>query len=113
MFGRGADKAGLVVLGVVGNVRVVSVVWLPVVAWFPCSWVALATALRLGLGFEIFLGGNGCLCLGGGRPPGDGIAALCLVILIGVRGGCWAIDAPFCAFCFGRAPGTITPTCQE
>lgn len=104
VFGTGADMAGLVVVivGVLGTVFVVSVVWLAVVVSWPCSWLVLEMALVLGLAFKVFLGGKGCLCLGGGRPPGEGMAALCLVNLVGVRGGCWlaaAIVAAFCFFC--------------
>jgi len=64
--------------------------------------VALETALGLGLALVVFLGGKGCLSLGGGRPPGEGMAAYSLVTLPSVRGGCWlaaVIDASFCFFC--------------
>ena len=115
VIGTGADMAGLVmvIIGVVGTVFVVCVVWLPLVLRWPCCWLALEMALGLGLALELFLGGKGNLCLGGGRPPGEGMAALCLVNLIGVRGGCWlagAIVAAFCFFCRGRVPGTIPST---
>ena len=64
--------------------------------------MALETALGLGLALVVFLGGKGCLSLGGGRPPSEGMAACSLVTLPGVRGGCWlsaVIDASFCFFC--------------
>jgi len=66
------------------------------------SLLALEMRLVLGLAFEVVLGGKGSLSLGGGRPPGEGMAACCLVNLVGVRGGsCFAaaICAIFCFFC--------------
>jgi hypothetical protein len=78
--------------------------------------LVLVVAFGLGLALEVFLGGKGSLGLGGRRPPGDGIAAVALVNLTGVRGSCWlavAIAAAFFLFCFGRVPGTIMVTCLE
>jgi len=57
------------------------------VRW-PCSWLALEMAIGLGLALEVFLGGKGFLILGGGWPPGEGMAALCLVSFIGIRSSC-------------------------
>ena len=71
---------------VVGSVFVVFVVRLPLLVRFSCIWAALEMALGLGLGFAGFLGGKGCVSFGGARPPGEGMAALCLVSLAGVRG---------------------------
>ena len=51
--------------------------------------MALETALGLGLALVVFLGGKGCLSLGGGRPPGEGMAVCSLVTLPGMRGGYW------------------------
>jgi len=105
-----------VTLGGVGTVSVVSVVWLPLVVRWPCSWLLLEMAFGFGLAFKVFLGGKGCLGLGSGRPVGEGMAALCLVILVGVHGGYWfaaAIVATFCFFCCGRVPGTIGLSWQE
>ena len=118
VFGIEEDMAGLVLvtLGGVGTVSVVSVVWLPLVVRWPCSWLLLEMAFGFGLAFKVFLGGKGCLGLGGGRPTGEGMAALCLVILVGVRGGYWfaaAIVATFCFFCYGRVPRTIGLSWQE
>jgi hypothetical protein len=58
-------------------------------------------ALGFGLALELFLGGKDSLSLGGGRPPGEGMAAVCLVNLTGVHGGLLAaaIALPFCFFC--------------
>jgi hypothetical protein len=50
---------------------------------------ALEMGLVLGLAFEAVLGGKGNLSLGGGRPPGDAMAACCLVNLVGVHDGNW------------------------
>jgi len=64
------------------------------------SLLALEIGLVLGLAFEVVLGGKGSLSLP--RPPGEGMAACCLVNLVGVRGGsCFAaaICAIFCFFC--------------
>ena len=69
------------------------------VRW-PCSWLALEMAIGFGLALEVFLGGKGFLILGGGRPPGEGMAALCLVSFIGVRSSCWLAAAIVAAFCF-------------
>jgi len=90
VFGIGEDMAGLVLvtLGGVGTMSVVSMVWLPLVVRWPCSWLLLEMAFGFGLAFKVFLGGKGCLGLGSGWPTGEGMAALCLVILVGVRGGC-------------------------
>jgi len=52
------------------------------------------------LALEVFLGGKGFLILGGGRPPGEGMAALCLVSFIGIRSSCWLAAAIVAAFCF-------------
>lgn len=110
MFGRGEDMAGsvLVITGGVGSVLVVWVFWLLFVVLWPCSSLVLGTGGGLGLALEVDLGGKGCLILGGGRPPGEGMAALCLVTLVGVRGGTWLAAAIVATFCFfGRVPGTI------
>ena len=75
---------------------------------WPCSWLVLGTGAGLGLALEVDLGVNGCLILGGGRPPGEGMFTLCLVTLVGVRGGFWLVAAIVATFCFfGRVPGTI------
>jgi hypothetical protein len=75
---------------------------------------ALEMGLVLGLAFEAGLGGKGNLSLGGGRRPGDAMAACCLVNLVGEHGGSWFAAAICAVFCFlGRVPGTIAPTCQE
>jgi len=110
--------AGLfvVLVGLLGTVLVVSVVLLVFGVRWPCSWLLLEMAFGFGLAFKVFLGGKGCLGLGGGRPTGEGMAALCLVILVGVRGGCLfaaAIVATFCFFCCGRVPRTIGLSWQE
>jgi hypothetical protein len=102
---------------------------------------ALKMGLVLGLAFKAVSAGKGNLSLGGGRPPGDAMAACCLVNLVGVHGGIWFASlgggrprvglaayflvnlvgehsgswfaAAICAiFCFlGRVPGTIGRTC--
>lgn len=86
----GAEKARLVIglFRVVGTVVVMSMVWL-LVLWWACIWVAMETALCLALALGVFLAGNGCHYPGGGRPPGEGMATLCLVNLPSVRGGCY------------------------
>jgi hypothetical protein len=58
------------------------------------------SGMRFRVGSGGFLGGKGCLCFSGGWPPGEGMAALCLVNLIGVRGGCWLAATVVVAFCF-------------
>jgi len=94
--------AGLfvVLVGLLGTVLVVSVVLLVFGVRWPCSWLALEMAIGLGLALEVFLGGKGFLILGGGRPLGEGMAALCLVSFIGVRSSCWLAAAIVAAFCF-------------
>jgi hypothetical protein len=102
--------------GVAGCVFVVLVVLLPLVLRWPCTLLALEMGLVLWLALVVFFGGRGSLSLGDGWPPGEGMAALCLVNLVGVRGVCWlaaAIAAPFCFFCCGQVPGTIASTWQE
>jgi len=89
-------------------VLVVWLVWLLLVVSWACSWLVLETGGGLGLALEVYLGDKGCLILGGGWPPGEGMAALCLVNLVGVRGGSWLAAAFVANFCFfGRVPGTI------
>jgi hypothetical protein len=99
VFGTGSDIAGVVVMfGVAGCVFVVSVVLLPLVLRWPCTLLALEMGLVLGLALVVFFGGRDSLSLGDGWPPGEGMAALCLVNLVGVRGVWWlaaAIAAPF------------------
>ena len=111
VFGPGEDMAALVLvnLGELGTVFVVSVVCLALVVRWPCKWLLLQMAFVLGLAFKLFLVGKFSLGLGGGRPavvlvfaPGEDMAALALVNLVGVRGGCClaaAIVAAFCFFC--------------
>jgi len=70
-------------------VLVVWLVWLLLVVSWACSWLVLETGGGLGLALEVYLGGKGYLILGGGQPPGEGMAALCLVNLVGMRGGSW------------------------
>ena len=100
VFGIGADMDGfLFIVGVVGTVLVVCVVWLLVLLTETCIWTEVE--MVLGLAFEMALGGKGSLSLGGGRPPGEGMGALCLVNLVGVRGSCRlaaTIVGPFCFF---------------
>ena len=64
-------------------------------------------AFVLGLAFKLFLVGKFCLDLGGRWPLvvlvfalGEDMAALALVNLVGVRGGCWLVAAIVAAFCF-------------
>ena len=64
-------------------------------------------AFVLGLAFKLFLVGKFCLGLGGGRPlvvlvfaPGEDMAALALVNLVGVRGGYWWVATVVVTFCF-------------
>jgi hypothetical protein len=89
VFGTGSDIARVVVVlfGVAGCVFEVLVVLLPLVLRWPCTLLALEMGLVLGLAFIVFFGGRGSLSLGG-RPPGEGMAALCLVNLIGVCDVC-------------------------
>lgn len=106
----------LVILGGEGIVFVVSVVWLELLVRLPCSWLLLEMGLGLVLAFELFRGGKGCLGFGGGRPAGDGMAAVALVSLVGVCGGRWlpaGTVATFALFCFWCVPGTISCTWQE
>jgi hypothetical protein len=90
VFGTGTDIAGVVMVmfGVASCVFVVLVVLLPLILRWPCTLLALEMGLVLGLAFIVFFGGRGGLSLGGGRSPGEGMAALCLVNLVGVRGVC-------------------------
>jgi len=97
VFGLGEDMATLVLvyLGELGTAFIVSVVWLALVVRWPCKWLLLEMAFVLGLAFKLFLVGKFCLGLGGGRPlvvlvfaPGEDMAALALVNLVGVRDGC-------------------------
>jgi hypothetical protein len=61
---------------------------------------ALKMGLVLGLAFKAVSAGKGNLSLGGGRPPGDAMAACCLVNLVGVHGGSW-----FASLGGGQPPG--------
>ena len=97
VFGLGEDMAALVLvnLGELGTMFIISMVWLALVVKWPCKWLLLEMAFVLGLAFKLFLVGKFCLGLGGGRPlvvlvfaPGEDMAALALVNLVGVRGGC-------------------------
>ena len=90
----------LVIFGGKDTGFVVSVVSVVVVLARTCCWVLLEMAFLLGVAFEVVLGGKGCLGLGGGRPPGKGMAALCLVNLTGVHGGWWLAAGIVPAFCF-------------
>ena len=90
----------LVIFGGKDTGFVVSVVLVVVVLAWTCCWVLLEMAFLLGMAFEVVLGGKGCLGLGGGRPPGEGMAALCLVNLTGVHGGWWLAAGIVPAFCF-------------
>jgi hypothetical protein len=67
---------------------------------------ALEMGLVLGLAFEAVLAGKGNLSLGGGRPPGDAMAACCLVNLVGVHGGSW-----FASLGGGRPAGNAMAAC--
>jgi hypothetical protein len=67
---------------------------------------ALEMGLVLGLAFEAVLAGKRNLSLGGGRPPGDAMAACCLVNLVGVHGGSW-----FASLGGGRPPGDAMAAC--
>jgi hypothetical protein len=68
---------------------------------------ALEMGLVLGLAFKAVLAGKGNLSLGGGRPPGDAMAACCLVNLVGVHGGSW-----FASLGGGRPPSNaIAASC--
>jgi hypothetical protein len=67
---------------------------------------ALEIGLVLGLAFEAVLAGKRNLSLGGGRPPGDAMAACCLVNLVGVHGGSW-----FASLGGGRPPGDAMAAC--
>jgi hypothetical protein len=67
---------------------------------------ALEIGLVLGLAFEAVLAGKRNLFLGGGRPPGDAMAACCLVNLVGVHGGSW-----FASLGGGRPPGDAMAAC--
>jgi hypothetical protein len=68
-FAPGADKAGLDA-GFIGLALGLS---------WPCSSLALETAVGLGLALRwVFLVGKGYLSLGG-RRPGEGLAACCLL----------------------------------
>jgi len=57
VFGIGEDMAGLVLvtLGGVGIASVVSMVWLPLVVRWPCSWLLLEMAFGFGLAFQSVL----------------------------------------------------------
>jgi hypothetical protein len=109
LFGQGKDMAALVLvnLGGLATVFVVFVVWLVLVVTWPCSWLLLEMAFVLGLAFILFLVGKFCPDLGGRRPavvlvftPGEDMATLALVNLVGVHGGCWLATAIVAAFCF-------------
>ena len=102
VFGTGEDIAWLVLFISVGIVIwfVVSLVFVVVVVFWTSTWVIVEMEFLLGLAFGVVLGGRGCLGLGGGRPPGECMAALCLVSLTGVRGGCWWAGGIVPAFCF-------------
>jgi hypothetical protein len=109
VFGTGEAMAALVLvnLGGVGTVFVASVVWLALLVRWPCSWLLLEMAFVLGLAFKLFLVGKGCLGLGGGRPPvvlvfapGEDMATLALVNLVGAHGGYWLAAAIVATFCF-------------
>jgi hypothetical protein len=67
---------------------------------------ALEIGLVLRLAFEAVLAGKGNLSLGGGRPPGDTMAACCLVNLVGVHGGSW-----FTSLGGGRPPRDAMAAC--
>jgi hypothetical protein len=67
---------------------------------------ALEIGLVLGLAFEAVLAGKRNLSLGGGRPPGDAMAACCLVNLVGVHGGSW-----FASLGGGRPAGNAMAAC--
>jgi hypothetical protein len=81
----------LVIFGGKDTGFVVSVVLVVVVLAWTCCWVLMEMTFLLGVAFEVVLGGKRCFGLGGGRPPGEGMAALCLVNLTGVHGGWWLV----------------------